>query len=316
MPVKKRQPLLVRLGALATIISSIISFIFFVFVLLLFVPGLTASWEQRQGNVAVIDINGLIISGKAGPFDAQAASANQIVDLIKQADDDSNIKAIVLRIDSPGGMPVASSQIARAVKEAKKPTIAVIGETGASGAYWVASAANRVFADRLSITGSIGVEGSYLQFSGLLNKYNVTYERLVGGDLKDAGSPYKPLTQEERQALQRIIDQMREEFISAVAINRKLPHDDVARMANGFVYLGSEAKELGLVDQLGGMEDAYNYINSTMGFAPEPIELSAPPTLLEALTGMLSQQSFSLGQGIGAAFTSTKVQSSVPTLVT
>ncbi len=312
----QKTSLLARLGTLATIISTLLSVAFFLLFAMILLPGLFSNWDNDSGNVAVIDVNGLITSGKASPFQSDIASSKQIIEFIEQADEDDDIKAIVLRIDSPGGTPVASSQVARAVKDAKKPVIAVIGETGASGAYWIASAADVIFADRLSITGSIGVIGSYLQFSGLLNKYNVTYERLVGGDMKDAGSPYKELTTEERAALERLIGTMHEEFIGSVATNRKMPREDVAAIANGFVYLGVEAQQLGLVDKIGGMDDAYKYINTTMGIEVVPVEYSTPPTLLDALMGVASQQSFSLGQGIGTAIMTTKTSSALPTLMT
>src|SRR3989344_1664750 len=146
-----------------------------------------------SATVAVIPIEGVITTAEDDLF-SDVANSRDIVDLIKEADNNPNVKAIVFEINSPGGSPVASEEIANAIKQTSKPTVAYIREVGASGGYWIASATDRIFASRMSITGSIGVIGSYLEFDGLLDKYNITYRRLVGGKYKDIGSPFKELT--------------------------------------------------------------------------------------------------------------------------
>ncbi|MEK6822266.1 MAG: S49 family peptidase, partial [Nanoarchaeota archaeon] len=201
------------------------------------------------------------------------------------------------------------------IKKANKTTVAVIRETGASGAYWVASATDHIFASRLSLTGSIGVLASYVDFSGFLKDHNITYQRLVAGKYKDAGSPLKPLEPEERVLFQKLLDRTRDEFIDAVATNRKLPRADVEELATGFVYLGIEAQQLGLVDEIGGIEEAFAYIEKLKGIKASPAEFSRPPTFFEALSGAFAGQSFFVGKGIGTALLEQRVQS-VPSILT
>src|SRR3989338_349336 len=149
-----------------------------------------------RGNIALISIKGAVMPSDGFSFLAgDGVSSERIKREPEKAEKDPSVKAILLEIDSPGGAAVASQEVANAVKASKKFKVAWIRETGASGAYWVASAADKIVASPLSITGSIGVLASYLDFSGLLNRYNVTYERIVGGKYKDIGAPYKDLTE-------------------------------------------------------------------------------------------------------------------------
>src|SRR3990167_6506295 len=135
----------------------------------------TFSESIESGNVALIKIYGPITTTDSGSFASSATSSTDIVELIEKAEKNDEIKAIVFEINSPGGSPVASDEIGRAVKDAQKPTVAWIREVGASGGYWIASASDHIIANRMSLTGSIGVIGSYLEFAELLDRYNVTY---------------------------------------------------------------------------------------------------------------------------------------------
>ena len=159
-----------------------------------------------------------------GLFGIGGVVSTTIAGYLKKAKENPRIKAIVVEINSPGGTVVASKEIAAAVEDAKtkKPVIAWIREVGASGGYWVASSADHIIADEMSITGSIGVLGSYLSFGGLIEDYNVSYERLVGGQYKDAGSPFKDLSAEERELLQERINIIHDAFIRKVAKDRKM----------------------------------------------------------------------------------------------
>ena len=175
---------------------------------------------------------------------------------IKDAGKDSTVKGIILEINSPGGAVVASQEIADAVKSLNKTKYAVIREVGASGGYWIASATDKIIASPMSITGSIGVIGSYLEFSGLFEKYGIGYERLVSGDKKDIGTPYRDLTSEEKTLMENKLRIVHEYFIKQVAMNRHMEIEDVRKVATGEFYLGSEAKELGLIDEFGNKETA------------------------------------------------------------
>jgi len=262
-----------------SILAFIIFLLLFASVIAMFVP----QEDIADGNVAVVPITGIISTGDEQPFGMNLAKSSDIIKMIEKAEDKTNIKAILLEIDSPGGAPVATDEIAQAIKDAKKPTVAVIRETGASGGYWIATAADKIFANRMSITGSIGVRGSSLGFSGLMKDYNVTYRRLVAGKFKDAGSPYKEMTPEEKELFQGLLDDLHDEFIGAVAENRQLPEEDVRELATGFVYLGSEAKKLGLVDELGNKKDALKYLEDKLDIKADPVVYKKKKTLTDVL---------------------------------
>ena len=257
--------------------------------------------ESLSGNVALIPIEGVIAGTENDFLFESAAVSKDIIELVEKADENANIKAIILEINSPGGSAVASEEIANAVKKTNKTTVALIREVGASGAYWIASSSDYVIANRVSITGSIGVIASYLEFPGFLEKYNVTYRRLVSGKYKDIGSPLKEMTPEEEEIFQKNLDLIRDYFVSEVAKNRNMGKKDVDKIANGLFYLGVQAKELGLVDELGGKDEAIAYIEKREGIKAEIVEYEKEKGLLEILAGVLSRQSFFVGKGIGSS---------------
>ena len=174
-----------------TILSFFISIIISVFT--------EDDFESLDGNTALIEISGTIIAEKDVNFLFEDfTSSEEIIKLIRKADKNDEIKAIIFKINSPGGSPVASEEIANEVKKTNKTTVAWIRESGTSGAYWIASSTDYIIANRMSITGSIGVIASYLGFSGFLEEHNVTYERLVAGNLKDLGIPFNELTSKKK----------------------------------------------------------------------------------------------------------------------
>lgn len=281
----------------------IIIIIFLSFMAFLFVGILSLFMEEEvaTGNAAEIAVTGPIVGDNGGNlFGDEIAVSKDIVKLIEKADKDPGVKAILISVNSPGGSAVASAEIAAAIEDANKTTVALIREVGASGGYWVASAADHIVAHELSITGSIGVIASYLEFSGLMDHYNVTYERLVAGERKDMGIPFRKLEEDERDILQVKLDKMHEVFIREVSENRNLDQSIVEEFADGSFYLGSEALELGLVDELGGKDEAKAYLeqvlNTTIAFS----ELKKPQTFFEKLADVYYQHSFFVGKGIGS----------------
>ena len=136
--------------------------------------------------------------------------------------------------------------------------------------------------------------GSYLEIEGLLENYNVTYRRLVKGKYKDAGSPFKELTGEEEQLFDRVLQKLYEAFIADVAANRQMTFGEVQSLANGFVYLGEEALDLGLVDQLGTMDDAIEFIENTYNITAETVVLERKRTLLDVLSGVVNKKTFGI----------------------
>lgn len=293
---KKEQP---KKKRMKSIILTILA-VGFVFLVLL--PLLFGTFNGKKiGNVALIPVTGVITSDGDKSFGQSSTPAKDIVNFIEQADQNSRIKVIVLEINSPGGSAVASDEIASAIKRSSKPVVAVIREVGASGGYWVASAADHVIANRMSITGSIGVISSYLEFSGLMQKYGVSYERLVSGENKDIGTPFQKLNEEQRQILQQKINKIHNFFVEEIAQNRNLDKVEVQRLATGEFYLGVEALELGLVDQLGDRTDAEDYIKNVYGLEKVDFVLYERRLgFFELLTGVFSDFSFHIGEGMGS----------------
>ena len=237
---------------------------------------------ESMGNVAVIDITGAIM-GEASGYGS--SSSRDYVQLLQQAYDDDGIDAILLRINSPGGSAVASDEVAVMVAQSEKPVVAQIREVGASGAYWIATSADHIIANRMSITGSIGVIGSFFDFSGIMEDYNVSYQRFVSGDRKDLGSPFRDMSEDERALLQSKLDGIHEFFILAVAENRGMPIETLRPLANGEFYLGIEAYQNGLVDELGGDREVIAWLQS-QGVEPQFIEYATEPSLLDLVSGV------------------------------
>ena len=255
----------------------------------------------KSNYIAVIPINGIItVSGDGIGFNVEGTSSSEIVSFIEKANKNPSVKAIILEINSPGGTAVASREVAETVKNSGKPVVSWIREVGASGAYWIASSSEVIVADPLSITGSIGATGSYLQFSELFEEYGITYERLTSGKFKDTGNSFTALTSEERKLLQSKIDQIHEVFVDEVAANRNLARDKVGRLATGEFYLGKEAKELGLVDYLGGKETAVDFAEELAGIdKSELIRYEVERGFFDFFS-LSTYSSYFIGKGIGS----------------
>jgi protease IV len=253
------------------------------------------------GNVAIIPIEGVIMGSGGSSFSQSIVNSQSIVELIKKADDNPSIKVILLEINSPGGSAVASDEIATAIKNTNKPTIALIREVGASGGYWVATATDHIIANRMSITGSIGVISSYLEFSGLMEEYGVSYQRLVAGNKKDIGTPLRKLSSKEEEILQKKLNKIHDYFIKEIAENRGLSVENVRKVATGEFYLGVEAKELNLIDQLGNKESVEKYIKETYSIEKITFVSYIQPTgFFDLFSGVFSKFFFNIGEGFGS----------------
>lgn len=261
------------------------------------------------GNVAVIPIKGLIVSEDGQYFTATTSSVTTI-ERLKKAAESSGVKAIMLDINSGGGSPVASDEIAKEISKIDKPTIALIRDAGASGAFWIATSCDWVIANEMSLTASIGVISSYLEFSGMLDDYNVTYQRLVAGNLKDIGSPYKKMTYEEKELYDAKLMLIRKYFVEAVARYRNLPLATVDKLADGSFMLGVEAKDHGLIDQLGGQAEAVAWLEEQIGTEVSLAEYKERATLADLLSSTMHEGAFLIGQGIGTSLYQSSVQQS------
>ncbi len=231
---------------------------------------LTASWAPfgpargewgARKRVVVIPVIGTIASGKSredGFGFAQVAGAQTVVRALEQAAEDSDVAAIVVRVDSGGGDALASDLMYRAVLEAKKkkPIVATMGDVAASGGYYAAMGANEVWAAPTTLTGSIGVFFMKPAAGGLAEKLGITHETLRRGELSNMLSGFDPWTEAEQTAAQKWVDAFYDDFITEVAASRSMTKDQVDQVAQGRVWAGATAKELGLVDHLGSFADA------------------------------------------------------------
>lgn len=241
---------------------------------LVVVLGLSAGTGSTGSHVALIPVKGTIVtSGGGGLFDTGSLSADWLIKQLERARNDSNVKAIVLEIDSPGGSANASYEIyleLQRVREAGIPIVAAFRETAASGAYYIAAPADHIVALPATITGSIGVIAQVPNMGELYEKLGIDLQIVKSGEFKDMLSPVRPLTDEEREILDEIIQQTYADFVRVVAEGRNLPEGQVRELADGRIYTGLQAQELGLVDELGDMRVARRVAGELAGLGPDP----------------------------------------------
>jgi protease-4 len=229
--------------------------------------------EPSGPKVALIHVNGVIDSGSSdGIFSSDTAGSEKLVEQLEKARKDSSVKAIVLRINSPGGSAAASEEIYNEILRVRerKPVYASMGDVAASGGYYIAAACNRVYANSATATGSIGVIMESPNLSGLFKKLGVDMQVVKSGKYKDMGNPARPLTSEERQLIQGMIDNTYEQFVTAVSNGRRMPIGKVKSLATGRVYTGQQAKNLGLVDDIGGLRETILAAGKSGGISGEP----------------------------------------------
>lgn len=204
-------------------------------------------------------------SDSSSDFDYDSIGSEDITWMIDEANEDPNIKAIVIEVDSSGGLPVAGEEVANAIEASEKPVVGLIRQMGASASYWAISSADRIFASKNSDVGSIGVTQSYLQDVNKNKKDGYEYIPLTTGKFKDTGNPSKPLTVEDRALLMRDLKIVYQNFVEAVSKNRNIPIEKVRQIADGSTVLGERAKELGLIDEIGGINEVEKYLEETLG---------------------------------------------------
>ena len=215
----------------------------------------------REERISVIRIEGVIKDSVNNSIFKETTSSVNALDLIIKATKDNDVKAIVIRVNSPGGTVAASQELYKAILNAKKkkPVIITMGDIAASGGYYIASAADAIFANPGTLTGSIGVITSYLNFTDLLTMVGVKGIVIKSGKYKDIGNPTKPLTEAERKILQALLDDTYNQFIHDVSKGRNIPVETVQELAQGLIYTGRQAKKNDLVDYLGDYYLALKY---------------------------------------------------------
>jgi protease IV len=266
--------------------------VFFLFVLAVFTlvyltlhaGGEDASLHSFGDKIGVVELEGVIID------------PGVVVPQLKKFGDDDSIKAIIIHVNSPGGGVAASEEIYRAVKrirdEKKKPIVSSISTVGASGAYYVSAATNKIFADNGSVVGSIGVIAEWVNYGELMRWAKLKPEVLKVGELKDTGDPSRDMTPAERAYMQSLIDNMYGQFVQAVAEGRHAKPEDIKAIADGRVWTGQEALSMHLIDQIGDFQNAVDETAKSVGIKGEPVLVHPEKTrrtLADLLFGDISQ---------------------------
>jgi protease-4 len=264
----KKHPILMVLGILVGVALFLGTTL--VVLLKIFSPSANLSFKDKIG---VIPIEGTI------------SDSQTITSQLVKFNEDEGIKAIILRINSPGGAVGPTQEIYREVQKTvrNKKVIASIGGVAASGGYYIAAAANKIVANPGTITGSIGVLMEFIRVEDLLNKIGINHEVLKSGEFKDIGSPHRELTERDRALINSLIANIQKQFIDAVAEGRNLPEEEVRRLADGSIFSGAQAKDLGLVDVLGNFQDAVDLAKEMVGIEGDVTLVYSKKSRLELL---------------------------------
>ena len=260
--------------------------------------------KSTSPKIAIINATGAIMSGASSTdmfFGEQTMGSTTMIKAIRQARDDSTVKAVVLRVDSPGGSALASDLMWHELEalDGKKPFIVSMGDTAASGGYYIAMGADRIFAEPGTLTGSIGVVGGKIAFQKFYEKVGITTSVVMRGKNSGVLSTTTAFTETERTAMQKMLNDIYAQFTTKAAAGRKMDVEKLEKMARGRVYTGSQALQLGLVDELGTLADAIAFAKKSAGLDPdaklERLDLPKPTSPFEALFGPIDPSSTSLG---------------------
>ena len=256
---KKKTPLAKRLLFLALILLALVG-----------ISSITSEWVQQgtKNRIGIVDITGLI------------TDSQYITNQVKKFRQDKRIRGIILRIDSPGGAVGPSQEIYDEVlktRESGKTIYASMGALAASGGYYIASAAEKIFANPGTLTGSIGVIMAFSNAKGLMEKIGLQPEIVKAGEYKDIGSPARAMTQKERNLLQSVVTDVHQQFIEAVASGRDISVAEVTKIADGRILTGRQAYSLNLVDQLGGLQVSIDQLAHKVGIIGSPKIIKETP---------------------------------------
>ncbi|WP_157605459.1 signal peptide peptidase SppA [Schlesneria paludicola] len=268
-----------------------------------------SSFKSKNPKIAVVSAVGPIVSGvsQSGFFGDESMGSTTMIKAIRQARDDDSVKAVILRVDSPGGSALASDLMWHELEtlDGKKPLIVSMGDVAASGGYYIAMGADRIFAEPGTLTGSIGVVGGKVALEKFFAKIGITTSVVQRG--KNAGvlSTTKPWTDAERDAMQKMMNDIYAQFTQKAAAGRKMDYDKLEKLARGRVYTGTQALNLGLVDELGTLDDAIAYAKKAAKLDPdsklERLNLPKPTSPFEALFGPIDP-SVKLAHGMAATW--------------
>jgi protease-4 len=250
---------------------------------------------EGSDKIAVLPVAGTIASEAPGALGAATASPETLRNQLRQANEDRRVKAVVLEVDSPGGGVVPTDQMHDSIQDFKeetgKPVVVSMGQTAASGGYYISTAADRIFANANTLTGSLGVIFEYLNFTEAAEEYGIQQEVVKSGPFKDIGSPTREPTEEELEILQAYVDEGYDQFVQVIVEGRDLPEQIVRELADGRVYSGQQAETLGLVDELGDLERATEVSKELAGVERATVVRyqRRSPGIVELLQARLSQ---------------------------
>jgi protease-4 len=270
----KKRAIIISLGILALLAAILIP--------LILIP------RPAAGKIAVISLSGTITIGESSLFSSSTITPELVRDYLTEAEKDRTVKAIVLRIESPGGEIAPCQEILWEIERVQetKPIVVSMGGMAASGGYYISTQADKIVALNTTMTGSIGVISQVINIEGLLEKLGIQIETFKGGKYKDMYSGFREMKPEEREIMQGMVDEYYEQFIDVVAEGRGLSREEVRNLATGQIYTGTEAKELGLVDKLGDLDTAINLAMELAGIETAIVEYYKPPKLtLRSLLG-------------------------------
>jgi protease-4 len=263
----KKRAIIITVGVLALLAAILIP--------LILIP------RQTVDKIAVIPLSGTITTGDSSLLSGSTITPDLVKNYLTRAENDKAVKAIVFRIDSPGGEIAPCQEILweiERVKETKKIVVSM-GSQAASGGYYISTQADKIVALPTTQTGSIGVIYSVINVEELLEKLGIQIEIFKGGKYKDMYWGFRELTPEEKEIMQGMIDEYYEQFIDVVAEGRELSEEEVRNLATGQIYTGTQAKELGLVDELGDLDTAINLALELAGIETAIVEYYQPPRL-------------------------------------
>ncbi len=288
------------------IVLGILALLFFGFLGMIgALVGGAGTASERETHVALIRVSGVITAGTSGGsvFGDSVSGSEDIIAQLERARKSKYAKAIVIRINSPGGSPAGSEEVyneINRVREAGKVVYTSMGDVAASGGYYIASPCTRIFSDANSVTGSIGVIMSTGDLSELYKKIGYKPEVIKSGKYKDMGSSSRPLTPAERELLQNIINTTYINFVNAVSKGRKLPFDQVKKIADGRILTGDQALKVKLVDEIGGLQETVAAAARAGGIkgAPKVVEYGRKGFLQSLLAGDSSKASTELNNAV------------------
>ena len=272
----KKKAIIISVSVLALIAAILIPFIL--------IP------RPAVDKIAIIPLSGTITTGDSSLLSGSVITPKLVRDYLTKAEEDKAVKAIILRIESPGGEIAPCQEILWEIERVSetKTIVVSMGGTAASGGYYISTKADKIVALPTTMTGSIGVISQIMNIEGLLEKLGIQIETYKGGKYKDMYRGFREMTQEEKEIMQGMIDEYYELFIEVVAEGRGLNKEEVRNLATGQIYTGTEAKELGLIDELGDLDTAIDLTAEIAGIEDPIVEYYIKPGLtLRSLLGFV-----------------------------